>query len=240
MAYDLVDPRGQRVGSARSRASGHRAARTKKHAGSHLHLVNNRARPGFVQMGGRDVFPRDFYLPKEVKGTTPIRIEDLEVYYYASGSARPGAIVFAGKAQKPLWHHTFFSAEARDRKVAETIASRRRLRKYKEEKVAAKKAFKHDVKVGDIFDTNWGYDQTNVEFFEVIEVRGADVIVREIAQQSVAGPKQPYMTDKVVGVPGNFIGKPIRVRPQHGGGMKIEGHYASKWNGSPQYTSSYA
>ena len=195
---------------------------------------------------GRGVLEREFYLPKEAKGRSPVTIEDLEIYPYEYGSevgtgAKYGAVVFAGKAQKPLWHYTYRTAEMRDKKLAETIASRRGHRKLKEAASAAKKAFKHDFKVGDIFDTSWGYDQTNVEFFQVVEVRGAILVVREIAQSSRAKPGEiSAMTDRVVGIKDKFIGPPKRVRPTHGGGIKIEGHYASKWDGSPQYTSSYA
>lgn len=40
---------------------------------------------------------------------------------------------------------------------------------------------KHNVKVGDIFYTSWGYEQTNVNFFQVIELRGASsVVAREV------------------------------------------------------------
>lgn len=203
-------------------------------------------------MGGRDVFPRDFHLPKEARGKTPVTIEDLEVYLYETVSARDmkpryGAVVFAGKAQKPLWHYMYPTEARRDEKIAETIKARRGIRKRKETEAAAKKAYRHDHKVGDIFATSWGYDQTQSEFFQVVEVKGSDLIVREIAQASAARPAGPMdtggsmsMTDRVVGIPGKFVGKPIRVRPQHGGSVKIEGHYASKWNGSPQYTSSYA
>lgn len=197
-------------------------------------------------MGGRDVFPRDFHLPKEARGKTPVTIEDLEVYLYETVSARDmkpryGAVVFAGKAQKPLWHYMYPTEARRDEKIAETIKARRGIRKRKETEAAAKKAYRHDHKVGDIFDTSWGYDQTNVEFFQVVEVKGSDLIVREIAQRGIGNPGGSSMSDRVVGIPGQFIGKPIRIRPTHGGGVKIEGHYASKWDGvTPQYKSWYA
>lgn len=250
--FDLRDSGGQFVARSRSREAAHRETRRARHSGSHLRLVHNRAagpsgaaRPGFVQWGGRNVFPREFHLPKEARGKTPIRIEDLEVYLYEAQSHRDpsktlyGAVAFAGKAQKPLWHHSFSTEKGRDQKIADTIKSRRYVRKRKETESAAKKAFKHSVSVGDIFDTSWGYDQTNVEFVQVVEVRGSDLIVREIAQSSTQGGERD-MRDRVVGIKDKFIGPPIRVRPTASGGVKFKGHHASKWDGSPQYTSSYA
>lgn len=38
-------------------------------------------------------------------------------------------------------------------------------------------------KVGDIFYTSWGYDQTNVEFFKVVRVSAASVWVQETGQK---------------------------------------------------------
>lgn len=48
--------------------------------------------------------------------------------------------------------------------------------------VAKEKKNKFGVKVGDIFYASWGYEQTNVDFFQVIELKGeSSVIVREVS-----------------------------------------------------------
>ena len=39
------------------------------------------------------------------------------------------------------------------------------------------------VKVGDIFYTSWGYDQTNVEFFKVVRCTDKSVWVQETGQK---------------------------------------------------------
>ena len=50
--------------------------------------------------------------------------------------------------------------------------------KAKEDKPAKRS---HNVKVGDVFYTSWGYEQTNVNFFQVIELRGASsALIREV------------------------------------------------------------
>lgn len=52
-----------------------------------------------------------------------------------------------------------------------------------EKKPAAKKepVNKYGVKVGDLFSASWGYDQTNVNFFQVIALAGAESVrVREV------------------------------------------------------------
>lgn len=55
-------------------------------------------------------------------------------------------------------------------------------------KPAAKAAQKnkYGVKIGDLFYTSWGYEQTNVNFFQVIAFRGASsVVVREVHPRMV-------------------------------------------------------
>lgn len=49
--------------------------------------------------------------------------------------------------------------------------------------------------VGAIFYTSWGYDQTNVEFFEVVRETAASVWVREIAATYVDGRLYPNAAD---------------------------------------------
>jgi hypothetical protein len=39
------------------------------------------------------------------------------------------------------------------------------------------------IKVGDIFSSSWGYDQTNVNFYEVVSVTARTVKVREIGAE---------------------------------------------------------
>lgn len=41
---------------------------------------------------------------------------------------------------------------------------------------------KREVKVGDIFYTSWGYDQTNVEFYKVVRATKSSVWIQETSQ----------------------------------------------------------
>lgn len=58
---------------------------------------------------------------------------------------------------------------------------------YREIKEARKKAIaeakanmKNPFKVGQIFYDSWGYEQTNIDFYQVIEVKPKSVVIREI------------------------------------------------------------
>ena len=49
----------------------------------------------------------------------------------------------------------------------------------------AQKVNKYGVKVGDLFYSSWGYDQTNIDFFQVVALVGASSVrVREVFPRS--------------------------------------------------------
>lgn len=58
--------------------------------------------------------------------------------------------------------------------------------------------------VGDVLRASWGYDQTNVDYYEVIELVGkASVKVREIAQDK---KEEGFMCGRTVPKPGEYCG----------------------------------
>ncbi len=90
--------------------------------------------------------------------------------------------------------------------------------------------------VGDILYTSWGYDQTNVDFYQVIEAKGATATIRKIAGRTASSERG---SDYVVPQPGSFIGAPKKKRVQKDHPYTInmgdgEGH-AHVWDGKPKY-----
>ena len=61
----------------------------------------------------------------------------------------------------------------------------------------------HDLKVGDILYSSWGYDQTNIDFYQVTAVGVHSVKIREIEQKVVGGSTG---SDLVTAEPGKFKG----------------------------------
>lgn len=54
-------------------------------------------------------------------------------------------------------------------------------------KIKHEKANKYGVQVGDIFSASWGYEQTNVDFFQVVALVGeSSVRVREVYPEMIA------------------------------------------------------
>jgi hypothetical protein len=47
------------------------------------------------------------------------------------------------------------------------------------------------LSVGSVWYTSWGYDQTNVEFFEVVRTTGASIVLRRIGAEVQDGRLYP-------------------------------------------------
>lgn len=125
---------------------------------------------------------------------------------YGTLSPRIVAICYSGKRNKSDWHYRFQDEKRLHAQIQESLSG---LMEWEERKQARKTARNkpHDVKVGDIFKCSWGYDQTNVDYYEVTKVIGAMVEVCEISQMS---EETGFMSGQCVPATGQFIGKPMR------------------------------
>lgn len=156
------------------------------------------------------------------------------------------AMGFRGKSAKPSYHYRYSTAEKREQSVSEGLAENRRRHMQREaEKAQARaqrKAFTTSLEVGDVVYASWGYDQTNVEYYQVVEVLPSrkQVVVRKVGYGSheYTGPDAGYVTPQK----DSFIGEPQRRPVGVGDVVQMGRSYrnASKWNGQKQYRSTYA
>lgn len=95
---------------------------------------------------------------------------------------------------------------------------------------------------GAILYTSWGYDQTNIDWYEIVKRKGAFVWIREIGGRR---EENGWATGTTLPAPGHFIGpemrKKVRVYKGDENSVRIES-YASAWlwDGKPKRWSSYA
>lgn len=183
------------------------------------------ARKGFIRPGWVKVSPKGL---------------DAEFYLYEK-AGKFYAVCFIGSAGRPAWHYSFKSLANRDGYLSRQFESLQTSAKYKAERKASAAA-PCKIEVGTILVTCWGYDQTNREFFKVIDKKGKQtLIVQEVEQISANTGDEPAMTGK--SLPGEAFAKrskPYTIRVSHGNHVKIEGHYASVWNGLPVSWTAYA
>lgn len=128
-------------------------------------------------------------------------------------------------------------------------AMQERRRKESEERRRREREAAASVAVGDVFVTSWGYEQTNVDYFEVVEKRGQYVTVRPIASRTVEDTG--WMQRTVEAVPGRYLNKCALIDDEPSARYKVKGtknspridltSFASAyiWDGKPDCESSY-
>ena len=98
-----------------------------------------------------------------------------------------------------------------------------------------------EINKGDILVSHWGYDQTNVDFYYVVKKTGLGVSLIPMGEKIV---EYKDMSGRVVPGEPNYTAKPMnRKIKKYTGGVYVRINsfsYARKWNGQPEYFSSYA
>jgi len=116
---------------------------------------------------------------------------------------------------KPLFNFRFRSIERMNEfctewiERVETNINSQNERKAK--KKEAQKVMNHNFKEGMILYNSWGYDQTNIDFYQIVKIKEKSVILREIASSTVAG-SEGFMSASVKPVKDYFVGEPILKR----------------------------
>lgn len=171
---------------------------------------------------------RDFYIPsnpsKVIKG------DGYEIYYTDNGY--PAARGFGGKRSAPDFNYRFRSEEEREKHVADYIARLDSWKATKEASAVARKARQRTMQVGDILYASWGYDQTNINFYQVTKLIGKTMVeVREINRKVVGGHSYE---DDLMPIKDSFRGEPMR-RSARGTGVSVSScQWASPWDGKPK------
>jgi hypothetical protein len=161
----------------------------------------------------------------------------------------PTLFVWRPKALKPSVNYGFRTVERREEYAARQVELYDSQQRSKAERKATTRGTPEQldaVKVGDIFEWSWGYDQTNLDYFQVVERRGRQVVVREIAQQTVPG-SEGFMADRRLPVPGQFLegtqAKTLTKLVQFSQGepyLAMEFGWCGLWDGDAHYCSWYA
>jgi len=192
-------------------------------------------------MRGRFTLPRGSYLPKnnatlmERKGTP----EGLQIWTWEdigrNGSPVYLAGAWAGKADKPMWYHTFRDINGQERQIQDTVKLYQDLVDAKRKRLEDQKNFAHGLQIGDILVSSWGYDQTNVDYYQVTRLYGKAIGIREIGKKYLSSDGSG--SDKVAPDQGAFVGPEMKKIPRGGyGGASVKiNSFASahKWDGQP-------
>lgn len=127
------------------------------------------------------------------------------------------------------------------RSILEDAEKAIKAEKTAEYEKAAEKIDMTTVKVGDIFEQSWGYDQTNVTFVKVVSISKTGKSAKIIRIGSKQVETMSSMSGQVIADPTYEYSdqKPQLKRVRKYSDSLYLGEY-HKWNGKPCYTSSYA
>ncbi len=184
---------------------------------------------------------RERYVPT---GATKVadKKSDAVAFVYTTGRGRPAAVAFHGKASKPVWHYSYADEGGRERAIKIFFEARRRVAAMRAERRADAKR-PHTMEVGHVLVASWGYEQTNVSFFQVTALVGTRTVeVRAIGQGDASTGREPWATGKAVPAIDRFTGEPMRRRVNgcHRSVRIDDVRTAHLWDGRPQSWTAYA
>jgi len=122
--------------------------------------------------------------------------------------------LWVGKSTKPFAYgkvrdndhaHLLVAKAVDNAAVAEAVKAQRKSEQALQTHVA-----REALKVGTLLCNSWGYDQTNVDFYEVVSrsASGASVKLCKVASRTVS--ESDHMSKKVAPCPGQFVGEPFK------------------------------
>src|ERR1039458_47640 len=101
-------------------------------------------------------------------------------------TGRCGAIGYHGKALKRDFYYAFRTVDQRAKYIADYFNGRKGHADLMD-KMKADRAEGHSLKIGDLLRCSWGYDQTNIDYYQVTRVVGAHTVeIREIGSATVS------------------------------------------------------
>ena len=161
----------------------------------------------------KNAFPRESYYPK---GATIIRDKKssaVAAVYDQNGKVY--ACMFQGKANKPASHYRYKSAESRAEAIARYFAAVQEQEAGRIARRAQRKACGRGLEVGDVLRAMWGYEQTNIDYYEVTALIGTSMVeVRAIGYAESV--ETHFMQGNCIPAPGKYIGEPMRRKALNG------------------------
>jgi len=179
------------------------------------------------------VIPRH-YTRLPVEGETDLVIYGVTTpaQFYSDGKDTVyRAICFTRKSFRPRWHYTFKSEAARQSYITRDVAARTEHQATVHAR-RAKRYQPHTLVVGDVLVSSWGYDQTNVDFYEVRRCVGKTEV--DVAKAPSVVVSESVGAERVIPGRAPDTAGTWRVRVNgESNSATIDRNYARQWNGQP-------
>jgi hypothetical protein len=184
---------------------------------------------------------REFDTKKEAERSPDFKIETYKNYEFqtwTSEKGKPVLRVYRGESGKAKSYYYYVSLESRQDAIDGFKKSADNQEVRKAERKAARKNLVNPFDVGDILYSSWGYDQTNIDFYEVVKVTNKSVYLEKIGKSSVENddPYNIHVVPDTKSRSGNVKMKRVSSVSDDGksGWVSLNSYSgASKWRGSP-------
>lgn len=180
------------------------------------------------------------YIPENAKEITKDGLNAV-AYTYESDNGTLYALAYSGRRNKPDFHYRYGNEQKRTDSISnffkriESYAQNKLEHKARQQELRAE--FLNKIEVGSIFSTCWGYEQTNVEWYQVTRIKGCTVHLREIAAEITP---TGHMSGETKPIKGKFVGEEMK-RIVRGTGIRIDDVVtAFLSDGRPRHSSWYA
>lgn len=160
---------------------------------------------------------------KEIARITPadfteIKRDDALGVLVVASADRLKVMAFKGRKKRHDFYFRFPTQERAEQYVADW------LREIEEQaaRARARREQPHPLTVGQVLVSSWGYDQTNIDYYEVVGLAGAHFVLIRPIRAEVKGYCGQAMSGLCVPVPGDYQGEAIRRRASAEGAVKLD------------------
>jgi len=88
--------------------------------------------------------------------------------------------------KRPRYVYKAHTPEEYDKAMERIRQEAERFRRHDEAVARSSEEFRRSLRVGDILYSSWGWEQTNIDFYQVIAIRGSAVDLRQLDQRTTA------------------------------------------------------
>lgn len=169
---------------------------------------------------------------EEYKGLVIVR-------YISKYNQKNSVAIWKHRGYKPIYNYSFNSIEEMEKWIdnekvvadRDEISLQNDMKRYSEHKALIQK--------DSILFSSWGYEQTNIDFFKVLDRKGDFVIIQEIGSR--IEKYDNFMSGTKVADESVTIGEPMRKKLTKYGSVTLNSFsWTSLWDGQPKSFSQYA
>jgi len=167
--------------------------------------------------------------------------KDLEIQTWTTNDGKMRLVIYKGKSGKPISNFILKTVEQKNAEIDYQKRNADKRFAWKERAKEIQKNTKNIFQLGDILASSWGYDQTNIDFYEVVGITAKSIKIIKIGQSRTDENTGHYLSEYVVpdrkarGT--NVMTK--RIQPGTDSPFISINSFAiaRKWNGTPLFQS---